>query len=70
MANMYLIPKGADIQWAPPFDVRDLAIYNAEVARGIVHTPEWKAKMAAEQERFNEWQRSQLAEYALEHTGV
>jgi len=31
----------------------DLAQYNAEVARGIMHTPEWKAKMAQEQRRFN-----------------
>ncbi len=23
-----------------------LAVYNAEVTRGIVHTPEWDAKMA------------------------
>lgn len=35
------------------FDV--LARYNAEVVRGIVHTPEWRAKMAELQERFNEW---------------
>jgi hypothetical protein len=31
----------------------DLATYNAEVARGIMHTPEWKTKMAEEQELFN-----------------
>jgi hypothetical protein len=31
----------------------DLATYNSEKARGIVHTPERDAAMAAEQERFN-----------------
>ena len=30
-----------------------LAQYNAECSRGIVHTPEWDARMAEEQERFN-----------------
>jgi hypothetical protein len=32
----------------------DLARYNSEVARGIVHTPEWKAKMADQQRQFDE----------------
>lgn len=31
-----------------------LAQYNLEVSRGIVHTPEYDAKMAAQQRRFNE----------------
>jgi len=35
------------------YEYTDLANYNSEVARGIVHTPEWKARMAVEQERFN-----------------
>jgi hypothetical protein len=30
-----------------------LATYNAERARGIVHTPEWDAKMAKEQQLFD-----------------
>lgn len=30
-----------------------LATYNAEVARGIAHTPEWRAKMAKLQEAFD-----------------
>ena len=34
-------------RWTP------LAIYNAEVARGIVHTPEYDAKMAAWQKLFD-----------------
>jgi len=35
--------------WA--FD--DLARYNAEVARGLVHTPEWAERMAAQQATFD-----------------
>lgn len=42
-------------------DYDQLAIYNAEVARGIVHTPEWDQKMAAVQQRFNEQQAQQMA---------
>lgn len=34
-------------KWAP------LATYNAEVARGIVHTPEWKEQMAKWQAMFD-----------------
>lgn len=30
-----------------------LAVYNAECARGIVHTPEWDAKMAELQREFD-----------------
>jgi hypothetical protein len=35
-----------------------LAQYNAEVARGLVHTAEWKAVMAEEQRRFDETGRT------------
>lgn len=37
------------------FELRwgDLARYNAERARGIVHTPEWDARMAEKQVRYN-----------------
>lgn len=31
----------------------DLAQYNAEVARGIVHTPEWDHRMAIKQQEYN-----------------
>ena len=31
----------------------ELAAYNAEVARGLVHTPEWDERMAALQARFD-----------------
>jgi hypothetical protein len=30
-----------------------LARYNAEVARGIVHTPEWRARMEEDQRQFD-----------------
>jgi hypothetical protein len=32
-----------------------LAVHNAEKHRGIVHTPEYDAKMAELQERYNRW---------------
>ena len=38
-----------------PAEFGPLATYNAERARGIVHTPEWDAAMAELQCRFNEW---------------
>jgi hypothetical protein len=31
-----------------------LAVYNGEVARGILHTEEWADKMALLQERYNQ----------------
>jgi hypothetical protein len=38
-----------------PAEFETLAVYNAERARGIVHTAEWDAAMVALQCRFNEW---------------
>jgi hypothetical protein len=38
------------------YEFADLATYNSEVARGIVHTAEWDAKMAEQQRRFYEQQ--------------
>jgi hypothetical protein len=35
----------------------DLATYNSEKARGIVHTPEWVKKMAWKQKAYNELYR-------------
>lgn len=35
------------------FDLNELGAYNAEVARGIVHTEEWKRRMALLQDRFD-----------------
>lgn len=43
----------------------DLATYNAEVARGIVHTPEWDARMAEKQARYNDGLRA----WAMKHQG-
>jgi hypothetical protein len=42
-------------------DFHELSSYNGEVARGLVHTPEWKAKMAVFQERWNRWAVEQAA---------
>ena len=36
-----------------PDDVNVLARYNAEVARGLVHTEEWHQKMKELKEQFN-----------------
>ena len=38
-------------EWCDDYSL--LATYNSEVARGIVHTPEWQARMQAVQDRFN-----------------
>ena len=39
-----------------------LATFNSEVARGIVHTEDWRQRMEAEQARFDaardEWNRN------------
>ncbi len=34
-------------------DIDVLGRYNAEISRGIMHTPEWQAKMAELQSRFD-----------------
>jgi hypothetical protein len=47
----------AEIDW--------LARYNAECARGIVHTDEWRARMADFQRRFGEEVRAGLVEQGL-----
>lgn len=44
----------------------DLARYNAEVARGIVHTEAWKGRMAHEQKRFD-WAAKR--ELLMQHGG-
>lgn len=36
-----------------PYEFHDLAQYNAEVSRGVVHTRGWVVKMALEQARFD-----------------
>lgn len=36
-----------------PNDLTELAIYNAEKARGLMHTEPWRERMAQFQEEFN-----------------
>lgn len=43
----------SDVQQKNDRDWSVLATYNSECRRGIVHTPEWDALMADEQERYN-----------------
>jgi hypothetical protein len=38
-----------------PAEFAELADYNARVAKGILHAPEYQARMAALQERFDQW---------------
>jgi hypothetical protein len=40
-----------------------LARYNAEVARGLVHTPEWAAEMARVQRAFDEQAAAAVARW-------
>lgn len=50
-------------RWLPPGwteqDFHELSRYNNEVAHGLVHTAEWKAKMADLQAKWNLWAREQ-----------
>jgi hypothetical protein len=39
-------------------DIDALGQYNAEVARGIAHTPEWRERMAELQTRFDAERRA------------
>lgn len=41
-----------------PWRFDPLATYNAERARGIIHTPLYAEQMAALQAEFNEWARA------------
>jgi len=40
------------ILWDSKFDA--LAIYNSEIARGILHSPEWIIKMRDLQQEYND----------------
>jgi hypothetical protein len=42
-------------QMTMPTYYEELARYNAERDRGLVHTPEWDAKMAELQRDFDDW---------------
>lgn len=46
-----------------------LARYNAEVARGIVHTDEWRSDMANLQQQFNAEQRANLIDRGFQDCG-
>jgi hypothetical protein len=51
--------ESAEPPWEPtPCRFDALATYNSEVARGVVHTAEYRAKMAALTAEFVEWQRA------------
>ena len=41
-------------------ELSELATYNAEYARGIMHTEDWKRYIAGLQARFNKMSRSGL----------
>ena len=43
----------------------ELADYNSRKAKGILHTPEYEARMALEQERFNAWIRRDAEESGM-----
>lgn len=47
-------------QFWTAYEFEYLAVYNAEVARGIMHTPEWQQRMAEVQRRFDEQRRAEL----------
>jgi hypothetical protein len=56
------------------YEYADLAAYNSEVARGIVHTPEWDAKMAEDLRRFKEtlapgydWNNAEPGDFIVTH---
>jgi hypothetical protein len=47
-------------RWDPmPAVFHSLSTYNSELARGLLHTPEWKEKMAELQRDFDAWTRGQ-----------
>lgn len=46
-----------------PYRFYELAVYNSEVARGIVHTDEWNEKMRTEREAFDDWKWSSIQDY-------
>jgi hypothetical protein len=41
-------------------ELNQLGTYNAERARGIMHTAQWQAQMAILQARFNEDERARV----------
>jgi len=51
----------------PPGRLEKLALYNAERARGIVHTPEWDARMAEYQADFDKDLTQEAEDTAADH---
>jgi hypothetical protein len=51
------------------YQFNDLATYNSERARGIVHTPEWVEKMAEQQRLFDDGQRAWMTQNGVEVIG-
>ena len=43
-----------------PVTFEPLAVYNAERSRGIVHTDEYRERMAKLQDDFRQWNRSRM----------
>ena len=50
------------------FEINELATYNGECTRGIVHTEAWERRMGRLQSRFN-WQHYRLAAALTEADG-
>jgi len=49
-----------------PDNFETLAVYNAERARGIMHTPEWDARMVELQVKFDEAVKAKLPDYQMD----
>ena len=54
---------------ADDYRYADLARYNAERARGIVHTPEWRRRMERQQSDFDDEQTRRLIREGFELAG-
>lgn len=48
------------------YELNQLSTYNAERARGIVHTAGWQAQMAVLQVRFDEAARARMERWRLD----
>jgi hypothetical protein len=57
---MVMMPQGSNPRTGLTiYELDRLGTYNAEKARGIVHSDKWKADMAELQRRFNDAQQGQ-----------
>lgn len=57
-----MIKRGKPVPMPEMFD--RLAVYNSEVARGLVHTPDYVVQMDALQATFNTWAFNNAYPYA------